>query len=311
MRRYGKLILGTRGSTLALAQAEMVKTALEQLSDPPEEVVIKTIKTTGDQRLDLDLAQSGKAFDKGAFTKELEEELLRNEIQIAVHSLKDLPTDLVAGLELGAVLPRHDPSDLLVTKERYRFEDLPRGAILATGSPRRSQQIKWRRPDLITIGVRGNIGTRLEKLCCNQDWTGLVLAKAGMDRIGFRGVSGQFDFLGAQLYVEPLTEMIPAAGQGAIGLEIASANRAIKPLLEAVNDVQTWDSVCAERDFLRLLGGGCQVPIGVHGVFINDQFQLEAIVFEGIGTAKKASVTGVAPKAAASVLIEKFYGKTR
>jgi hydroxymethylbilane synthase len=307
MSRIKQVILGTRGSALALAQAQIVKGALECIPDPPQ-VELHVIKTTGDQRLDLNLTESGKSFEKGLFTKELEESLLKNEIDIAVHSLKDLPTELRPELELGAVLVRHDPADLLITKEPLEFTQLPMRAIVATSSPRRSLQLCHRRPDLQIVEVRGNIGTRLKKLLREKDWVALVLAKAGLDRIGVGVENGPMDFEGTRLYAVPLSEMLPAAGQGAIGLEVSKTNTEIRSLLEEVNDEETWDCVNAEREFLRLMGGGCQVPIGVRGRYAGEEFQLEAIIFDEKGEAMTGKVGGLGPELSAAALLKEIYG---
>jgi hydroxymethylbilane synthase len=310
MSQLSKIVLGTRGSALALAQANIVKTAFERSPNPPS-VELRVIKTTGDRRLDLSLSGHGQTFDKGLFTKELEEALVRKDIDIAVHSLKDLPTDLPPALKVGAVLSRHDPSDLLITKEPYDLSDLPQGAILATSSPRRALQLRYRRPDFKIVEVRGNVGTRLEKLLEQKLWTGLILAKAGVDRVGYQSEAGQLSIEGRLLHVRSLPEMLPAAGQGAIGLEIVANRNDVKEWVERLNDRKTWDAVTAERAFLKLLGGGCQTPIGVHGQYLGERFQLEAIVFDVNGKASTGFVIGCSPENAPTTLLKKIYGDKR
>jgi hydroxymethylbilane synthase len=307
-----KIALGTRGSRLALAQAEIAKQALLS-SGLVEAVDLRVIKTTGDQRLDLRLDDSGKSFDKGLFTKELEQALLNGEIDLAVHSLKDLPTEAVENLIIDAVLPREDPVDILVSKFPHGLDGLPKGALIATSSPRRAQQITHLRSDLEVCAVRGNVPTRLEKLVRTQDWSGIILARAGMRRLKLMPEQDRLSFLNSDLFVTDLREMLPAAGQGAIALQCRASDTAVRSILSRVNDPVSWDCVRAEREFLRLVGGGCNVPIGVYAKAIGDTMTLAAIVFEDVGKVRQASVTAPSksPLDAAKTLFREIYAEDR
>ena len=307
-----KIVIGTRGSRLALAQAEIAKDALLR-SDAADAVDIRVIKTVGDQRLDLALKDSGKSFDKGLFTKELEQALLSKEIDLAVHSLKDLPTEPVEHLVIEAVLPREDPVDVLVSKIPGGLSALPDGSLVATGSPRRAQQIRHCRPDIRVCDVRGNVPTRLEKLVRNQEWSALILARAGLRRLQLAPEQERLSFVDASLFVTNLTGFLPAAGQGAIALQCRANDSAVRSILSRINDPVSWDCVTAEREFLRLVGGGCSVPIGVYARMEGDTMTLAAIVFEETGKLLQGSVTmpARAPLDAAEVLYREIYAEER
>jgi hydroxymethylbilane synthase len=307
-----KIILGTRGSQLALAQADLVKQALEGLSQKPE-VSVQVIKTTGDQRMDIRLSAPGPSIGKGLFTKELEEALLRGEIDIAVHSLKDLPTNLPKGLALGGMLERHDSVDLLISKSARTLIDLPPKAVVATSSTRRARQLVYRRPDINIVDIRGNVTTRIEKLLGNAAWNSIVLAKAGLERLGYRLEQGLMEYDSQPLFVSDLIEILPAPGQGAIGLEIAVRNALAKAVIDQINEPQTWFCVSAERELLRLLGGGCQTPLGVRTRLDGNNLHFEAILFEKGGSPLMGSVSGAfsTPGAAATALLDNIYGKRR
>jgi hydroxymethylbilane synthase len=307
-----RIALGTRGSRLALAQAEIAKQALLS-SGLVETVDLRVIKTTGDQRLDLRLDDSGKSFDKGLFTKELEQALLNGEIDLAVHSLKDLPTEAVENLIIDAVLPREDPVDVLVSKFPHGLDGLPKDALIATSSPRRAQQITHLRPNVQVCAVRGNVPTRLEKLVRTQDWSGIILARAGLRRLNLMPEQERLSFLNSDLFVTDLREMLPAAGQGAIALQCRANDTVVRSILSRVNDPVSWDCVRAEREFLRLVGGGCNVPIGVYAKVIGDTMTLAAIVFEEAGKVRQASVTvpSKSPLDAAKTLFREIYAEDR
>jgi len=329
-----KIVLGTRGSSLALAQAGIAGNLLSQVAGI-EQVELKIIKTTGDRRLDLRLSDSGKKFARGLFTKELEECLLNGQIDVAVHSLKDLPTELPKEFTIAAVLPREDPADVLVSREAISLEEVRAKGVIATSSPRRAQQLQHFRPDITVVDVRGNVPTRIEKLINQPSWDGLILARAGLERLGLKIRESRIQFDGRTLFASILEGMLPAAGQGAIALEVLEKSSAIRNLLCAVNDPATWFCVHAEREFLRLLGGGCEVPIGVRASIQRpgqsagekvcegegsidrqsvrlEQVLLEAIVFEG-DTVRKGSVAGNfdSAEAAARTLFSKIYGEKR
>jgi len=307
-----KIVLGTRGSQLALAQAQIAKDALLR-AGAAVAVDVRVIKTTGDQRLDLRLNDSGKSFEKGLFTKELEQALLSKGIDLAVHSLKDLPTEPVEHLIIEAVLPREDPVDVLVSKIPGGLDALPKGSLIATGSPRRAQQISHLRPDTRICDVRGNVPTRLEKLVRSQEWSALVLARAGLRRLRLAPEQERLSFLDTSLFVTNLGRLLPAAGQGAIALQCRENDSVVRSILSRINDPVSWDCVSAEREFLRLVGGGCSVPIGVYATVTDDTLTLAAIVFEEAGKMRQGSITapGKAPLDAAQILYREIYAKDR
>src|SRR5262245_39884341 len=242
------LRIGTRGSALALWQAnhiaERLRAALPGLS-----VELVEIQTGGDQVRDLPLAQIG---GEGVFTKAIQQAVLAGQADVAVHSLKDLPTQPVAGLALAAVPRRGPTGDVLVSKRHRAFADLPQGATLATSSPRRQAQLRHRRPDLRLVDIRGNVETRLRKLG-EQQLDGVILAQAGLERAGLG--AGITEILEASW-------MLPAVGQGALGLECRADDDATRTIVAKLDDAATHQAVLAERALLRGLGGGCQVPIG-------------------------------------------------
>jgi hydroxymethylbilane synthase len=323
-----KIVLGTRGSSLALAQAEIARDLLSQVPGV-EQVECKIIKTTGDKRLDLRLSDSGKKFARGLFTKELEECLLNGQIDVAVHSMKDLPTELPEGLTIGAVLGREDPADVLVSREASSLSEVRTNGLIATSSPRRARQLQHLRPDLKVVDIRGNVPTRIDRLIDQSNWDGLILARAGLERLGLKIRENRIQFHGRTLFASVLEKMLPAAGQGAIALEVLERSSAVRDHLRAVNHPATWFCVHAEREFLRLLGGGCEVPIGVRAtirppeggdggrtvdseVSIGEQALLEAIVFEG-EIVRTGSIAGTfaSTELAAQTLFRKIYGDSR
>jgi hydroxymethylbilane synthase len=240
--------LGTRGSKLALRQAELAADAL-QAAVPGIAVDLSIITTTGDRMLDSPLSAIG---DKGLFTKEIEQALLDNAIDMAVHSCKDLPSELAPGLAIGAVLPRENPCDVLLSGRGYTVESLPRSARIGTSSLRRTAQLKALRPDLVVLPLRGNVETRIRKMQ-DEGLDAIVLARAGIARLGLMDKVTQT--LSADL-------MLPSPGQGAIALETRGADTEISNLLAKINDAKTDCEVRAERAFLLRLHGGCQVPVG-------------------------------------------------
>jgi hydroxymethylbilane synthase len=302
------VILGTRGSRLALAQAQLVQQALERLPERPE-IVVRIIRTTGDRRLDISLSRPGPKIPKGLFTKELEEALLSEEIDVAVHSLKDLPTELPVELELAATLPRHDPADILIAKSAKSLGEIPAGGLVATSSPRRARQLLAHRPDLRVSDIRGNVPTRIAKLLAEDSWSSLVLAKAGLERLGYNLAGGRLEFETHRLFVTDLPEILPAAGQGAIGLEIRANDSELRQFLGQVNDVSTWFCTGVEREFLRLLGGGCNLPVGIRTFLDGTELRCQAIVFDENDRPRTGTLSGkfTTPRAAASALWEKIY----
>ena len=260
-----KIIIATRGSMLALWQAEWIKSELQQL-DPELEIRLNKIKTTGDKILDVPLAQVG---GKGLFVKEIEEAMLRGEADLAVHSMKDVPTDLPQGLHLSAITKREDPRDAFIAGKGIKsFRDLPRGAIIGTSSLRRICQLLHIRPDLRITQLRGNVDTRLRKLDEGQ-FDAVILAAAGVKRLG---------------YSQRITEMIPpdisvpAIGQGAVGIECRVDDPFINNLLSKLDHKDTSICVKAERSFLKKLEGGCQVPIGAYAQIKDGTLTMDGLV---------------------------------
>ncbi len=244
-----KIIIGSRGSLLALWQANHIAQRLREECNLESE--IKIVKTKGDKILDVPLAKIG---GKGLFTKELEELLLSGEIDLAVHSLKDVPVVFPQGLRLVAITKREDVRDCFISYEYENLDCLPQGARVGTTSLRRSMQIKAKRADLDTQSLRGNVQTRLERLK-NKEFDAIILAKAGVNRLGIEGIP----------YITPIEipEMIPAMGQGALGLECREDSKYLKAF-ESLNDESTKIFCESEREFVKMLDGGCQVPIGIH-----------------------------------------------
>ena len=264
------VVIGTRGSKLALWQAEHIAGRI-RARYPEIEVTLKKIVTTGDKILDVPLAKIG---GKGLFTKELENAMLSGEIDLAVHSLKDMPTELPEGLMLAAITTRADASDAFVSLRYKSLDALPQGAKVGTSSLRRRAQILKYRPDLQTIDLRGNLDTRIKKLE-NQEMDAIILATAGLKRLGLEQYITQ---------ILPIEICLPAVGQGALAIETRQADAEVLSVLEFLNDSETIAVVTAERAYLREVQGGCQVPVGVHGEVNGDQLLLEATILKIDGT---------------------------
>ena len=260
-----KLTIATRGSQLALWQSNYIKSVLE-MQNPGLEVDLNVIITTGDRILDKALSQIG---GKGLFLKELEEAMLRGEAQIAVHSLKDVPTELPEGFVLGAITEREDARDALLSEKYENIDALPEGAIVGTSSLRRRMQIEALRPDLIIKDLRGNVDTRIKKLK-NGDFDAIILASAGINRLGF-GESVKY------IYNISLDEMIPSMGQGALGIEAVN-DPEVLAMVARLQDDATMMATTIERDFVDSLDGGCQVPIGVNAVVHGDDVSIKVIL---------------------------------
>jgi len=281
-----KIIVGTRGSALALVQAEMTENLLRN-TFPNKEVVRKVIVTTGDKRTDVPLSEVSKidgVNDKGVFTKELEIALEAGEIDIAVHSLKDVPTVLPEGFEIATVLERAPVDDVLITKEQGGLRNLREGAVVATSSVRRQRMLGWIRPDIVLDDIRGNVPTRLRKLAESDTLDGIILAKAGLVRLGYNA-DGEISTEAGTVYSQVIEEesFLPAAGQGAVGIEIRSDDDETRACVEAINHIDTFIRVKAEREFLRLLDAGCHTPVGVSTQLLGDKLLMEAIVFDEQG----------------------------
>jgi len=306
------IVICTRGSALALAQSNMIA-ALCRAAFPLLRFDLKIIKTTGDKLQKASMAKVEGGLPKGLFTKELEMALVNGQADLAVHSLKDLPTDLPPGLMLAATPRREDVRDVLIyrdaaflkkqkdsTKEQadwspgqsplrgfkphLKLKDFPKGATIATSSTRRKQSLLAVRPDLKIVEIRGNVATRMQKVAERGELDATILALAGMKRLNFNisadgTISGDAVPPGLRATVLGLDEMLPCVGQGAIGLEIRADDERIGRIVERLNHVDTFHAVTAERAFLRGMGGGCQSPVGAYAEIAGDQVTLKAISF--------------------------------
>ncbi|OEF98310.1 hydroxymethylbilane synthase [Desulfuribacillus alkaliarsenatis] len=280
-----KIIIGSRKSELALTQTNWVIAQLSKLNLPVE-FEVKKIVTKGDKILDVTLSKVG---GKGLFVKEIEQALLDGEIDIAVHSMKDMPAEMPEGLVIGATTVREDVRDALVTKDnQYTMDTLPEGARIGTSSLRRSAQLLNMRPDLEITSIRGNVGTRINKID-EMDLAGIILACAGLNRLGQ-----------SQQITEAIdaTICVPAVGQGALGIQCRADDKEVLDLLNHLNHVPTEQAVLAERSFLKQLEGGCQVPIGAYGTWDGEQVTLTGMVAKIDGSkVLKHTLTGKDPVA--------------
>jgi len=259
-----KLIIGSRGSALARWQAEWVQSQLTT-QHPELEVSITLIKTKGDKILDVPLAKVG---GKGLFVKEIEDALLNGSIDLAVHSMKDVPTELPAGLGIAVTPKREDPRDAFFSYQGIPLEKLPAGAIIGTSSLRRRSQLKYHFPGLELKDLRGNVDTRLKKLA-NHDYDGIILAYSGVKRLGLDGRVTE---------ILPIELSLPAIAQGALGLEIRLDDRETNDLIQFLHHRETSLAVTAERAFLRTLEGGCQVPIAAYATVNGNTVALTGLV---------------------------------
>lgn len=280
-----EIVVGTRGSRLAMWQAGWVVDQLRNLN-PEYNYRIKTIRTKGDNILDAPLSKIG---DKGLFTKELELALLRGEIDLAVHSMKDIPSSLPEGLVIGAICRREHPGDVLISRNSKKLDDLPPYALIGTSSLRRRAQLLHYRSDFRVISIRGNVGTRLRKLE-EEKFDAIVLARAGVYRLGWEYRITQ---------EIPYEICLPAVGQGAIGVEVRADDIDMRKLVKKIDHYESRQAVTAERAFLKRLEGGCQVPIGALGVFSDGRLQLEGAVASLDGKQLvRSSLSGEAAEAA-------------
>lgn len=287
------LTIGTRQSLLALWQSNHIA-ALLRKQYPDCEVVLKKIVTKGDKILDVPLAQIG---GKGLFTKEIEEELINGTVDLAVHSLKDMPTVLPEGLCLTAITERANVGDAFVSNKYNSFAELPQGATLGTSSLRRKAQLLAARPDLKIIDLRGNVDTRLRKLDEGQ-YDAIILAAAGLERLGHKDRIKEV--------IQP-NVCLPAVGQGALAIESRSEDPEVRQMLDFLNDLPTRQATSAERAFLGLVEGGCQVPIGVHADVEGEEIKIEAIIASLDGqTILRNTIEG---KAADGVALAEKLGK--
>ena len=266
-----KLILGSRSSELAMWQSFYVKKEIEK-KNRNISVEIINIKTTGDKILNTSLNKIG---DKGLFTKELEVALLNKSIDFAVHSLKDLQTEIPKGLKLSAITKRHKVEDVLITwKKGITLKNLREGAVIASGSLRRKSQLLHLRPDFKIVEIRGNVPTRIKKFL-NSEWDAIILACAGIERLGLTKYISSIISTG---------EILPAVGQGALGIEINSDNKLADEVMQSINHENTFLETSAERAFLRALEGGCQIPVGAYAKFKQNGLYLDGFAGSIDGT---------------------------
>ncbi len=300
------LKIGTRGSALALKQAEMTEAALAA-HFPDLEVERVIIKTTGDRRTDVALNEVAKAegiWDKGVFIKELEVALENKEIDVAVHSLKDLPTVLEEPFQLRSVLERAPVADVWVGK--IPWSEVRKGSRVGTSSVRRARMLQFLKAGVKIVDLRGNVPTRMEKAAMDPDYDGIILAEAGLSRLGYQ-TEGMFEINRHPVFVECLPErnFFPAAGQGAVGLEIRRGDDEAGEIIDALNHLDTWNCVTAEREFLRLLDAGCSTPIGVWSTLTGEHMEMGARVFpENPGSPRKSRASGVVPLEVAQQLFD-------
>lgn len=271
-----RLRIGTRGSSLALWQANHIADALANLHGVETELV--RIRTSGDRLQSASVAQVNEAIGaeggKGIFIKEIEDALLSGAVDLAVHSMKDVPTETPVGLAFAAITRREDPRDCLISRAKLALEKLPPGARIGTSSLRRQAQLRHHRPDLEVLDLRGNVDTRIRKLESGE-FEAIVLAMAGVSRLGAKEKV-------TQIFDEDL--MLPAVGQGALGIETRANDEQTSRLVAALDDDETRACVTAERALLRELQGGCQVPLGAWGRIRGGELHLEAAVFSPSGS---------------------------
>jgi hydroxymethylbilane synthase len=260
-----KIVIGSRGSELALWQANYIKREIEK-KNKNVKVEINIIKTKGDKILDVALSKIG---DKSLFTKELEIELLAKRIDLAVHSLKDLQTQIPAGLKLAAVTKRHDVEDVLIARKKgMTINSLPENAKVATGSLRRRSQLLHLRSDITVYDLRGNVPSRI-KIFLESEWDAIILARAGVERLKLK------KYISSYISTD---DILPAVGQGALGIEIHEDNKIVADILKSLHHDETYKAVMAERALLKALEGGCQVPIGAFAEVKSSGLYLDAVV---------------------------------
>jgi len=278
------LLIGTRGSRLARVQAEAVREMLSSLH-PERPWLLREIRSEGDVQRRASLTSIG---GYGVFVKALEDKLLAGEIDLAVHSLKDMPTRLATGLKIEAVLPREDARDALASRDGLALDDLPTGAVVGTGSARRRAQLLAYRSDLVIQDVRGNVDTRLRKLK-NGDYDALILAAAALIRLHRTSAISQ--------YLPPALSL-PAVGQGALAIEVRESDGEMRGLVQPLNHLPTERAVSAERAFLSALGGGCAVPVAAHAAVSDERLNLQGMVADlNGGKVIRESLSGSAAQA--------------
>jgi hydroxymethylbilane synthase len=301
-----KIVVGTRGSQLALTQTQLVVRELQaRWSDLKFEV--KVIKTRGDDsKTAIPDVRAGR---KGLFTGEIERALVADGVDLAVHSAKDLPSTLAPGTEIAAVLARAVVDDLLVATTPCDLNSLAADGIVATGSVRRKHQLRWKRPDLEIVDLRGNVPTRLRKLATDR-WHAIILAHAGLERLGLDPGHARIEFEEGEFFAAllPREVFVPAGGQGVIAMQIRSGDEQLKEIVNAINDFDTRLALRAEREFLRLLNADCSQPVGVLAVIDGTIMKIRGQIFAlGATTPREGFVEGPsedAEKLAAKLLEE-------
>ena len=316
------IIICTRGSALALAQANMIAAQCRAVF-PELRFELRIIKTTGDKLQKASMAKTDPSLPKGLFTKELEVALLNGEADLAVHSLKDLPTELPEGLMLAATPKREDVRDVFIYrapgsaargfKPHAELKDFPQGATIATSSTRRKQSLLAARPDLNIVEIRGNVTRRMQKVAHQPELDATILALAGIRRLNFQinadgTISGDAVPKGMLASVISLEAILPCVGQGAIGIETRANDEHIARICARLNHAETFHCVMAERAFLRGMGGGCQSPVGAHATIVGDTISLKAISFRD-GLVKRGE--GKRPVAEAALLGEQIAAELK
>ena len=295
-----EIVLGTRGSELALTQTRMVEEALAR-TRPLVKVATEIIRTTGDPEHVAPSELDRREGRKGIFTAELERALMEKRIDVAVHSAKDLPSEMDNALTITAVLPRGAVEDLLLRKSTAHAPI----ATIATGSVRRQRQTRWSNPAARVVGLRGNVPTRLRKFI-ESDWDAIILARAGLERLGF--LPPEFEFEGQKLFAEilPPENFLSAGGQGIIALQTRAADWVAREIMSSIDDVETHLCLRAEREFLRLLQGDCDLPVGVHARFMKSEMALRVQLFGDALAPKTASGRGSDPEKLAGEVFRKL-----
>ncbi len=297
-----KIIMGTRGSELARTQTLLVENAIRAVHSSLA-IETKIIATRGDTAKVIE----SRAGRKGVFTAEIERALLAGEVDVAVHSAKDLPSETSPGAQIAAVLPRAPVNDVLISKHGGGLVSLPHGATVATGSVRRKCQLHWKREDLRVVDLRGNVPTRLGQLGDNQ-WAAIVLARAGLERLGFSSTNNQLSSDSRQFFFEilPRETFLPAGGQGIIALQIRADDQSTKAMLDPINDRETLLCLEAERGFLRRLHADCNFPVGVLATISHGKMKVRAQVFEGKSSAPREAEVQGAPGESKTLAAELF-----
>ncbi|HEY2101836.1 MAG TPA: hydroxymethylbilane synthase [Chthoniobacterales bacterium] len=301
-RSLAEMVIGTRGSELAMTQARAVADALREKCGL--QVKVEVIRTSGDEG---DQVTDRRAGRKGLFTAELERALVQRRIDLAVHSAKDLPSQLHDGTRVAATLPRGPVEDLLIAKIPASIESLPFNARIATGSVRRQRQVRWIRPDVGLIDLRGNVPTRLRKFAAN-DWDAIILARAGLERLEFS--FPEFELGKAKFFANILAaeKFLPAGGQGVIAVQTRAADETIARMISMIDDRQTHLCFRAEREFLKLMQADCDTPIGALAIAVSNKIELRAQIFADAIEPKMASGRGSSPEEIAAEVFSKING---